>query len=129
MQSLIPNTDNVIMGGDWNCILTPSDSSRPENTSISQTLKGIINSFRFRDIISAKKSKPEYTYYHNDYAARLDRMYVSKLFTHIVSTATKSAYFSDHLSVSVEINISTTMQIGRPQRKLNVSVTKDELIH
>ena len=55
MQSLIPNTDNVILAGDWNCILSPTDSSRPENTSISNTLKGIITNFRFKDILSAKK--------------------------------------------------------------------------
>ena len=127
-QSLIPNTDNIILAGDWNCILTPTDSSRPENTPLSKTLKGLINNFRFRDILSARKSQPEYTYYHNEYAARLDRIYISKLYDHIVSTATNSAYFSDHLGVTAEINISRTVQVGRPQWRQNVSLLKDNLI-
>ena len=55
MQSLIVNTDNIILAGDWNCVLSPNDSSRPKNTPISKTLKGIINSFHYKDIISAKK--------------------------------------------------------------------------
>ena len=128
MQSLITNTDNVILAGDWNCILSPNDSSRPANTSLSQNLKGIINNLRFKDIISARKSKPEFTYYHHDYAARLDRIYVSKLFNNIVSSATKSAYLSDHLNVSVEINVSVNVKIGRPQWMLNVSLLKKNLI-
>ena len=127
MQSLITNTDNVILAGDWNCILSPNDSSRPANTSLSQNLKGIINNLRFKDIISARKSKPEFTYYHHDYAARLDRIYVSKLFNNIVSSATKSAYLSDHLNVYVEMDISANVKIGRPQWKLNVSLLKNNL--
>ena len=100
----------------------------PENTTLSKNLKSIVNNFRFKDILSARKSKPQYTYYHNEYGARLDRIYVSKFYTHIVNTSTNSAYFSDHLSVTVEINISTTVQIGRPQWRMNVSLLKDNLI-
>ena len=128
MQNLITNTDNIILAGDWNCILSRNDSSKPDNTPISKTLKGIINNLRFKDVISAKKSKLEFTYYQHDYAARLDRIYVSKLFNNIVSTATKSAYLSDHLNVSAEINISVKVKIGRPQWKLNVSLLKENLI-
>lgn len=128
MQSLIANTDNIILAGDWNCVLAPSDSSRPKSTPLSKTLKGIINTLNFKDVISAKKSSPEYTYYKCDYAARLDRIYVSTLFPNIVNTATKSASFSDHLYVSVEVTISTQVQIGRPLWKLNVSLIKEDLI-
>ena len=128
IQALIPNTDNIILGGDCNCILGASDSSRPENTPLSNELKGIIRNFAFKDVLTAKKSRPEYTYYRNEYAARLDRIYVSKLYQHIVNTATIPAYFSDHLSVAVEFNISTQVQIGRPLWKLNVSLLKDDLI-
>ena len=55
MQSLIPNTDNIILAGDWNCILGANDSSRPKNTPLSKVLKGMISSFAFKDVLSAKK--------------------------------------------------------------------------
>ena len=105
LQQLIVNTDNIVLGGDWNCILSPSDTSRPENTSPSKILKNILNTFRFKDIFHAKKSKPEYTFYKNNYAARLDRIYVNKLFSSIVSFETTSVNFSNHHCVSVELNI------------------------
>ena len=128
IQSLICNTDNVILAGDWNCILCPKDSSKPESTPLSTALKGIMTSFKFKDIISAKKSSPEYTYYRKEYAARLDRIYVSKLFHNIFNSATKSTGFSDHLYVSVEFEISLDIHIGRPIWKLNVSLLKNNLI-
>ena len=128
MQSLVTNTDNILLAGDWNCILSPRDSSRPENTSISKNMKGIISNLNFKDIISAKKSNPDYTYYKEGYGARLDRIYVSKLFPNIYTTATKPAYFSDHLSVIMELNVSSQVKVGRPQWRLNVSILKDELV-
>ena len=127
IQSLIVNTDNIILGGDWNCILSPNDSSRPENTTPSKTLESIKNTFRFKDILQAKKSKPEYTFYKNNYAARLDRIYVNKLFSSIVDSSTQSVSFSDHHSISVELNISTQVCVERPLWKLNVSLLKDDL--
>ena len=128
MQSLVVNTDNIVLGGDWNCVLSPSDTSRPENASPSKNLKSILNMFRYRDIIHAKKSKPEYNFYKNNYAARLDRIYVNKLFSHIVGTATSSVCFSDHLCVTVELNISTQICVARPSWKLNVSLLKEGLV-
>ena len=114
MQSLVTNTDNILLAGDWNCILSPRDSSSPENSSISRNLKGIINNLNFKDIISAKKSKSEYTFYKDGYGARLDRIYISKLFPNIVNTATKPVYFSDHLGVLLELKISSQIEVGRP---------------
>ena len=128
IQSLVTNTDDILLAGDWNCILAPRDSSRPENTSLSKKMKGIINNFNFKDILSAKKSNPEYTYYKDGYGARLDRIYVSKLLPNIVNTATKPVSFSDHLGVFMELNISSQIKIGRPQWRLNVSLLKDELV-
>ena len=48
MQSLITNTDNIILAGDWNSVLSRSDSAKPDNTPLSRALKYIINNLRFK---------------------------------------------------------------------------------
>ena len=62
VHQLIQNTDNMIMGGDWNSVLSPKDSSKPNSTCYSKQLKDIITAFRFKDIFSSNKHKSQYTF-------------------------------------------------------------------
>ena len=83
LHQLIPNTDNIIMCGDWNCVLSPKDTSRPKSACYSKALKSILTTFKFKAIFSSKNQKQQYTFYRKEYAARLDRIYLSKLFPNI----------------------------------------------
>lgn len=47
--------------------------------------------------ILSNKQKQEYTYYRKSYAARLDRIYLNKLFSNIKDNFTYPAFLSDHL--------------------------------
>ena len=103
---LVQNTDNIIMGGDWNSILVPKDTNKPQNACYSKSLQQIVTMFKYKDIFSKNKSKAKYTFYMNNYAAHLDRIYLIKLFSNIEDTFTHSVIFSDHLCVCVTLNIA-----------------------
>ena len=125
MHQLIPNTDNIIMCGDWNCILSPKDTNRPDNACFSKALKRLMTTFKYKDIFLSNKRKSEFTFYRNNYAARLDRIYISKLFDNIGDTITYSASSSDHLCVCVSLELAPNIQVARPRWRLNVSLLED----
>ena len=119
---LIPNTDNIILTGDWNCVLSRTDTTNPANISLSKKLKSIVTDFRFKDIYEGNSNQPEFTYYQNNYASRLDRIYLNKLHNYIHEVKTHAVSFSDHLCVSVNLQLCTTIEIGRSRWKLNTSL-------
>ena len=128
MYQLIQNTDNMIMGGDWNSILSKNDSSKPSSSCYSKAFKSLINTLKYKDIFLSNKQKPKYTFYKNNYAARLDRIYLNSLLQNINDTITYPVSFSDHLCVCVSLQVSTQIQISRPRWRLNVSLLKNELV-
>ena len=103
------------MCGDWNSILSPKDTTKPNTACFSNVLKHITTSLRYKDIFSSNKRKPEYTFYRKNYAARLDRIYVNKLFSNIQDTITYPTSFSDHLCVCVSLEIAPNIQIAKPR--------------
>ena len=126
MHQLITNTDNIIMGGDWNSILLQKDSTKPNSACFSKVLKHITSAFNYKDIFSSNKRNSEYTFYRRNYAARLDRIYVNKLFPNIKDTVTFPTSFSDHMCVCVSIEITHNIQVARPRWKLNVSLLENK---
>ena len=128
MYILIPNTDNLVLAGDWNSILLARDTSKTRNACFSKSLKGIINSFKYKDIFSSNLRKPEFTYYRNNYGARLDRIYLSRLFNNIEDVITLPVSFSDHLCVCVKLALNPQMQVARPRWRMNVSLLGIDII-
>ena len=128
MYQLIANTDNIIMSGDWNSVLSPSDTTKPVNACYSNNLKCLLTTFKFKDIFTVNKKKQEYTYYRKNYAARLDRIYLNKLSSNIKDVFTYPATFSDHLCVSVSLDIAPQMNVARPRWRLNVSLLENETV-
>ena len=48
---LLQNISNkVIIGGDWNCIISNKDSSNPDNSNFSNALKNIVNCLTLKDV-------------------------------------------------------------------------------
>ena len=128
IQQLVTNTDNLILMGDWNSVILKRDSTNIQNTSLSKSLKNIITSFKFKDVYAENRNQPEFTFYKDNYAARLDRIYLSKLFDNIQEVKTIAASFSDHLCVSVKFQLCTQIELGRPRWKLNTSLLTKDLI-
>ena len=63
-----------------------------------------------------------------NYASRLDRIYLSKLFSKIEDTVTYPVSFSDHLCVCVTLDIAQNIQLSRLRWRLNVSLLKTDII-
>ena len=126
-QCLITDTDNIILGGDLNCILSPRDTNDTANISISKVLKHIVTAFRYKDIYS-RKSRTDFTHYQNNTASRLDRIYLNKLSECVKDVKTDPVSFSDHLCVTVRLCLPTHVKVGRPLWKLNTSLLSKDLI-
>ena len=46
MYQLTQNTDNIIMCGDWNSIISPKDTTKPASACFSKSFKQIITAFK-----------------------------------------------------------------------------------
>ena len=71
-------SDKVILGGDWNCVVSNRDCSNPRNSSLSQNFTNIIQTVGLKDVHNLTNKIPEYTFIKQNYASRLDRFYTAK---------------------------------------------------
>ena len=128
-QELLPllqnSSMNLILGGDWNCILSDKDSSNPNNCNISKSLKSIVSIFKFKDVHNLVQKIPEYTYVKQNYASRLDRIYISDgKFNHL-NMKTVPLSFTDHSAVLLDFKLENLIEFGKSYWKLNCSLLKE----
>ena len=121
------NLNNVILAGDWNCILSKRDSTS-DNTHVSKELLNIVRQLKCKDAWFLKNKSIEYTYVRKDYGSRIDRIYVKDFANYISEIRTKNVNFSDHSGVITKINLPNHVKIGKYYWKLNVSLLEDDNI-
>ena len=120
------NTDNLVLGGDFNCIISSKDCSKHNTYLLSSSLKDLTQDLKLKDIYAFKNVVPTYTYIKDEYGARLYRNYIDKLFNHIVNVDTIPVTFSDHIGCVVfEVNINPNMKVWKGIWKMNVSLLQD----
>lgn len=68
-----PRNKYSVLGGDFNCILNPSDSLR-SCKNLSSGLKRVVESLQWKDVLLELK-KNEFTFHRLGSASRLDRFY------------------------------------------------------
>ncbi|XP_062541831.1 uncharacterized protein LOC134209820 [Armigeres subalbatus] len=92
-------TANVIIAGDFNCVLRACDSSSP-NTSPS--LKTAVQQLQLHDVWEKLCPRdPGFTYINRNAQSRLDRMYVSAgLRNNLQSAYTHVCCFTDHKALT-----------------------------
>ncbi|XP_062557853.1 uncharacterized protein LOC134222706 [Armigeres subalbatus] len=95
-------TANVIIAGDFNCVLRACDSSSP-NTSPS--LKTAVQQLQLHDVWEKLCPRdPGFTYINRNAQSRLDRMYVSAgLRNNLQSAYTHVCCFTDHKALTVRL--------------------------
>ena len=122
------NIDNTLLMGDFNCIISPKDSTSNASYLNSENLKNICNNLNFYDAHNIyNKGLVQYTYIKRGYGSRLDRIYVNKLKNKILQFDTIPVEFSDHHAVFVKVGIASVNEIQRQcYWKLNTSLL-DEL--
>lgn len=98
-------TENILIGGDFNCILAAEDALNHFNFCYS--LNQLVQGLKLIDIWKYKKpDDPGYTFYRLNSASRLDRIYVSpKLKNEIISAQMVITEISDHNGIISRIRI------------------------
>ena len=120
------NMENLIFGGDFNCVVSLKDTSSDDNRLVSNGLCKLLSSLGLKDIVKSNLSKlPEYTYLRENYGSRLDRIYVKHLINNVVSWNTIPISFSDHSMVISKVKISD-IKIGKGFWKMNIKLLESE---
>ena len=125
---LLPNMDHILLGGDFNCVLRPSDQKPGYN--YSPTLERLITGLTLRDTcLLTDNSRCDFTYVRADSASRLDRFYVSQ---NLVSSVRKTDFspvaFSDHHAYIVHLTVpNVKVETGRGYWHFNTSLLSDTL--
>ena len=121
------NLNNIILGGDWNCVLTERDC-QSKNIHISKSLTNIIRSLRCKDAWFVKNRNIEYTYVRQNYGSRIDRIYVKNLANHIDKINVVHVNFSDHSSIEMSIRLPDVPKVGKYYWKMNILMLEDHYI-
>ena len=121
------NLDNTFLIGDFNCIISPKDSTSTASYLTSESLKNIVNNLNFSDVHNLyNKGLVQYTYIKKGYGSRIDRIYINKLRNHILQFNTIPVEFSDHHAILVNVGFTNVNLISRQcYWKLNTSLLND----
>jgi len=119
---------NVILGGDFNCVLHSGDTTGPFLTS--RALMEIVRGLTLADTWTQDPLRSNYTHYSPNGATRIDHIYTShtllerKIGTEIIPTA-----FTDHHAVVLRLRINDSDVRRLPNRwKMNLLLMRDENI-
>lgn len=95
-------TDNIILGGDFNCVIRQCDAT---GSNSSLALQSTVQQLRLHDVWQQLRSRDTgYTYITHNSSSRLDRLYVSSgLRERLRTTAVHVCCFSDHKAVTARM--------------------------
>jgi exonuclease III len=115
---------NMIVGGDFNCILNKSDTTGHFN--YRQALDGLVRGLGLQDMWQADSSRKIFTHSPTG-ATRIDRIYTTKdLGANEIGVETVAAAFTDHLPVILRLSVDVPIERrGRGLWKLNASLLEE----
>lgn len=122
-------TDHIIMGGDFNCVIRQCDAT---GNNSSPALKATVQQLRLLDVWPLLRSRENgFTYISHNSSSRLDRLYVSTgLREQLRETAVHVSCFSDHKALTVRMCIPLPERApGRGFWSLRPHVLTDENIN
>ena len=123
-----------ILGGDFNSIISASDTQKNFEDKKCPALKELISGFNYSDAFRlVKPNASEFTFYRqNNAASRLDRFYVPQNLVQNVQNVSHHASLSDHHYVVLNLIIQNFESIPLPPKskplywKLNTNILSDE---
>ena len=105
----------TLISGDFNCILSPSDSTG--NFSHSNALANLIRGFSLTDAWKQDPLRPAYTHHSTQGASRIDRFYLSPAAKgRKVGIGTIPVAFTDHHAVIIRMEMQTSERRRRNGR-------------
>jgi exonuclease III len=115
----------IILAGDFNCVLSPSDATGQKN--YSRALDKLVTGLKLHDTGEQNPVRTSYTHYTPRGASRIDRIYISNnLQQRKQGTSTVVAAFTDHLAIRIRMASSDPIPTrGIGQWKINISVLKE----
>ena len=130
----VNTTSSPLLGGDFNCVLSPLDTERNFADKSCPALKDLVTGFNYSDAFRLlKPGVSEYTWHRkNSAASRLDRFYIPPNLASFVVDLYHCASLSDHHYVVLQLNLPDLQRLPLPVRtnslywKLNTSVLQDE---
>ena len=107
LPTLLPTQDRpLLVGGDFNCVLSPVDSTGTYTSS--NALTNIVQGFHLVDMWKQDQGQPMYTHYSIHGATRIDRFYLSNSeLDKKTGIETVPAAFTDHHAVVLRLAIPT----------------------
>ena len=106
---------NTILGGDFNCVLNPADTTGTFQTS--RALTDIVSRLALVDTWKQDPRRPTYTHHHPNGATRIDRLYVSKdILQRKSGIEILPAAFTDHHVVALRVTMQEHITIKRRRR-------------
>ena len=124
------NLDNLIIGGDFNSIISEKDTSYLYAHLFSNNMKGICKDLRLYDVHNVcNKGLPQYTFIKKGYGSRLDKFYVNKLKNNCNKFETIPVSFSDHHAVFFDLDSTNVIKYFSCLWKFNASMVDDRDIY
>ena len=125
-QLLQTGHGEIIIGGDFNCVLDPADTTGHFYTS--RALTEMVRELHLKDTWKQDQNRPAYTHYSNTGASRIDRIYVSSdIATKITGIDFLPAAFTDHNAVVVHLALGEMgMRRRTPRWKLDPTMLRDD---
>jgi len=119
----LPST--MILGGDFNCVLSKADCTG--NLNFSKALNKLVRGLELTEISARAHPRAIYTHYTPHGAARLDRLYVSpSLRNRKIGVETVMTAFTDHLAVCLHITLDAPLlRRGRGRWKMNIKLLEE----
>jgi endonuclease/exonuclease/phosphatase family metal-dependent hydrolase len=111
--------DDIILCGDFNCVLRATDATG--QGVFSRSLATLVHCYALRDAWQPSPERRVYTHYTVHGASRLDRFYLTKdLLARKKSIETVAAAFTDHFTMVLRLSMDEHIaQWGQGTWKLN----------
>ena len=121
-------SDDIILGGDFNCVLEAADSTG--HGSFSRSLATLVQGYALRDAWQARSDSHAYTHHTIHGATTIDRFYLSRdLLTPKTGIATVAAAFTGHVAVFLHFSWSALLtKRSRRTWKLNSGSLTSDLV-
>jgi hypothetical protein len=98
-------SNNIVLAGDFNCVLTPSDCTGSYNDS--RALARLVSSLDLVDVWNMNQRRMIYTHYTAQGASRIVRIYLRRQkLKSKKGVESIAAAFTDHLAVILRVSLS-----------------------
>jgi hypothetical protein len=125
LHLLPPPGGDMILGGDFNCVLLREDATG--QPMLSRALDILVRGLQLVDAWD-QKARPIFTHYTTLGATRIDRFYVTRtLSERKTGVETVSAALTDHFAVILRMRLDAPILVmGKGMWRMNVSLLRDK---